>query len=157
MGGYGTYYGDVISAAQSYLATDGLANSQKVIIFASDGGANAKSSNMPSGKASNQCQEAIAAAQAAAAAGTWVYSIAYGSSTATGASSTCTTDTSGPLAGLSSCTTMQDIASSPSKFYSDSSGGVDCPGALSISDMVTTFQDISQSLQGPRLIPDNTT
>lgn len=157
VGGYGTYYGDVITAAQSYLATDGLSNSQKVIIFASDGGANAKSSNMPSGKASNQCQEAITAAKAAAAAGTWVYSIAYGSSTATGVSSTCTTDTSGPLAGLSSCTTMQDIASSPSKFYSDSSGGVTCPGALSISDMVATFQDISQSLQGPRLIPDNTT
>jgi len=55
VGGYGTYYGDVITAAQSYLATDGLSNSQKVIIFASDGGANAKSSNMPSGKASNQC------------------------------------------------------------------------------------------------------
>jgi hypothetical protein len=128
-----------------------------VIVFASDGGANAKSSNMPSGKASNQCQEAITAAKAAAAAGTWVYSIAYGSSTATGVSSTCTTDTSGPLAGLSSCTTMQDIASSPAKFYSDSSGGVTCPGALSISDMVATFQDISQSLQGPRLIPDNTT
>ena len=83
----------------------------------------------------NQCQQAISAAQAAATAGTWVYSVAYGSSTGTGGSSTCTSDTSGTLANLSSCTAMQDIANSPgatpdaTKFYSNNNNGVDCPGA----------------------------
>ncbi len=111
----------------------------------------------------NQCQQAIAAAQAAAKAGTWVYSIAYGSSTATGSSSTCTTDTSGALAGLSSCTTMQDIAASPSaipdatKFYSNGNNGVVCPGSNSIANLVSLFQNISTNLSEPRLLPNNTT
>jgi len=111
----------------------------------------------------NQCQQAISAAQAAATAGTWVYSVAYGSSTGTGGSSTCTSDTSGTLANLSSCTAMQDIANSPgatpdaTKFYSNNNNGVDCPGANSIENLVSLFQNISTSLTEPRLIPNNTT
>ncbi len=112
----------------------------------------------------DQCQQAIAAAQAAANAGTWVYSIAYGASTATGGSSTCTTDvTGGTLAGLSSCTTMQDIAASQgmlpdaTKFYSDGANGVVCPGANSISNLVTLFTNLSMTLTQPRLLPNNTT
>jgi Flp pilus assembly protein TadG len=111
----------------------------------------------------NQCQQAIAAAQAAASAGTWVYSIAYGASTATGGSSDCSTDTTGALAGLSSCTVMQDIAASPgaipdsTKFYSNGNNGVDCPGANSIENLVSLFQNISTSLTEPRLIPNDTT
>jgi hypothetical protein len=111
----------------------------------------------------NQCQQAIAAAQAAAAAGTWVYSVAYGSSTATGGSSTCATDQSGAMPGLSSCETMQNIAASPTatpdptKFYSNGNNGVDCPGANTIENLVTLFQNLSTSLTEPRLIPNNTT
>lgn len=118
----------------------------------------------------NQCQQAIAAAQAAADAGTWVYSIAYGASTATGSgSSTCTTNSTNALgfgAYLSSCTTMQNIANSPqaipdlSKFYSNNNNGVDCPGALAtntIQNLVTLFQNLSENLTEPRLLPDNTT
>jgi len=114
----------------------------------------------------DQCQQAIAAAQAAAQAGTWVYSIAYGASTATGGSSTCTTDTSSIIAsmsGLSSCTTMQDIANSPgnypdpSKFFSNNNNGVDCPNSNTIENLNTLFQTLSTSLTEPRLLPNNTT
>jgi Flp pilus assembly protein TadG len=105
-----------------------------------------------------QCQQGIAAAQAAAAAKTWIFSVAYGASTATGNASTCTTDrTAGSLAGLSSCTTMQDMASDSSKFYSDGSNGTDCPGANTIENLVTLFKNISTTLTQPRLLPDNTT
>jgi Flp pilus assembly protein TadG len=112
----------------------------------------------------DQCQQAISAAKAAAAAGTWVYSIAYGSSTATGAPSpsTCMTDTTGALAGLSSCTEMQDIASDLSgqptpTFYTNGNNGQVCPTGSSISDLVTVFENLSTSLTEPRLIPVNTT
>lgn len=111
----------------------------------------------------DQCQQAIAAAQAATAAGTWVYSIAYGSSTATGSASTCTTDTTALLpgdSGISSCTVMQDIASNLSFFYSNNNNGVDCPGALAantIENLVTLFSNLSENLTEPRLLPDNTT
>jgi Flp pilus assembly protein TadG len=110
----------------------------------------------------DQCQQAISAAKAAAAAGTWVYSVAYGSSTATGSSSTCTTDTTGALAGLSSCTEMQDIASALSgqptpTFYTDGSNGQTCPNGSTVADLVTVFENLSTSLTEPRLIPVGTT
>lgn len=114
----------------------------------------------------DQCQQAIAAAQAAAKGGTWVYSIAYGSSTATGGSSTCTTDSSAiisGMSGLSSCTTMQNIANSPSampdlsKFYSNNNNGADCPNSNTIENLVALFSNLSTTLTEPRLIPNNTT
>lgn len=99
----------------------------------------------------DQCAQAVSAADAAAAAGTWIYSIAYGGSTSS--SSTCNTDTP----AISSCTTMQGIASDVSKFYSDDNGGSYCPNATQISNLVTLFQNISTNLTMPRLLPDNTT
>ena len=99
-GGYSTYYSAAISQAQAVLvafdsSTPAAKGNQNVIIFMSDGGANASQSNMPTGNITgtttpiyqDQCQQAIAAAKAATAAGTWVYSVAYGSSTATGSGS----------------------------------------------------------------------
>ena len=64
IGGYGTYYAGVIAAAQAALVAKNP-NAFNVIIFLSDGDANASSSNVPSGKAVNQCHEGITAAQAA--------------------------------------------------------------------------------------------
>jgi Flp pilus assembly protein TadG len=55
VGGFGTYYADAISAAQTALTSTGRANAQKVIIFLSDGDSNASSANVGSAKASNQC------------------------------------------------------------------------------------------------------
>jgi hypothetical protein len=99
----GTYYADAITAAQAALASSGRATAQKVIILLSDGDASASSSNMPAGKYNNQCHEAITAAQAATAAGTWVYTIAYGAAT----SGSCSTDS--PT--ISACSTLQQMAS----------------------------------------------
>jgi Flp pilus assembly protein TadG len=114
----------------------------------------------------NQCQQAIAAARAAAAAGTWVYSVAYGSDTNTGSSTSCTSDTSAIISGmsqLSSCTAMQNIANSPgvmpdaARFYSNGNNGVDCPHSNTIENLVALFTNLSTNLTEPRLIPNNTT
>jgi Flp pilus assembly protein TadG len=154
VGGFGTFYADVITAAQTALAANSTSNVQNVIIFISDGGANADSTKVPSGEASNQCHEAVTAAQAAAAAGTNVYAIAYGASTSTNPS-TCTTDS--PV--ISSCSTMQQIASDSSKFYADTSGGSsDCTSSANpISDLPSIFQAVGNSLGVARLLPNNTT
>jgi Flp pilus assembly protein TadG len=154
VGGFGTYYADAITAAQAALVSQGRPNAQNVIILLSDGGANAQSSNMPSGKATNQCHEAITAAATAAAAGTWVYSVAYGSSTST-SPSTCTTDTP----AISSCSTMQQIASDATKFFADPSGGTPActsPDNPSITDLNTVFQQIGIDATTARLLPNNT-
>src|SRR5207253_754820 len=150
VGGVGTYYADAITAAQTALTSDGRANAQKVIIFLSDGDANANSSKVPAGKAANQCHQAITAAQTAAAAGTWVYSIAYGAAT----SGSCSTDS--PV--ISACSTMQQIASDATKFFSDTTGGTSpCTApAHSISDLNQIFQYIGIDATRPRLLPDNT-
>ena len=94
--------------------------------------------------ANNQCHEGIAAAQAAIAAGTWIYSIAYGATTNT---SSCS-DTETPP--ISSCATMQQIASDATKFYSDPMGqtpvctSTDNPSA---TDIGTIFAAIGNSLK----------
>jgi Flp pilus assembly protein TadG len=149
VGGVGTFFADAITAAQTAL-TQSSRTVQKVIITLSDGDASASSSNMPTGKATNQCKQAVTAAQSATAAGTWVYSIAYGAST-----SGCSTDTTPTT---TPCKTMTSIASDPSKFYSDNSAG--CPSSAqnsSLSGLISFFKSISQSLLPPRLIPDSTT
>ncbi|HEY1750848.1 MAG TPA: pilus assembly protein TadG-related protein [Caulobacteraceae bacterium] len=118
------------------------------------------------GQNTNQCQQAIDAARAAATTGTWVYSIAYGSSTATGGSSDCSSDDSATISGmsgLSSCTAMQYIANSKgklpdsTKFYSNGNNGSDCPHSNTIENLVSLFSNLSTSLTEPRLIPNDTT
>jgi Flp pilus assembly protein TadG len=156
VGGMGTYYADAITAAQAALtAATGRSTAQNVIILLSDGGANAAASNMPTAKKSNQCHEAITAAAAAAATGTWVFSVAYGSSTSV-SPSTCTTDSP----NISSCSTMQQIASDATKFFSDTSGGdTACISAdnPSITDLNSVFQNIGIDATTARLLPNNTT
>jgi Flp pilus assembly protein TadG len=105
----------------------------------------------------DQCAQAVAAAKAAANAGTWVYSLAYGASTSSGSS--CSTDSP----AISSCTAMQDIANSPtampdaSKFYSNANAGQDCPGAITDENLIDLFNQLANSFSQPRLIPNNTT
>ena len=143
-----------MTAAQSNLTTTGRSGVQKVIILLSDGDANATSANMPTGKATNQCHEAITAAQAAATAGTWVYTVAYGASTSSTGS--CSTDTTTHIAA---CSTLQQMASNAQFFYSDNSGGSGgCnSSAQSTSELVSIFKNIGTSFGSPRLLPDNTT
>jgi Flp pilus assembly protein TadG len=165
VGGEGTFYADVIGDAQSYLTANGRSNAQKVIILLSDGDADA--STAPSAEASNQCSEAVSKAQTATAAGTWVYAVAYGASTGnyqgktpTGGSGTasCASDTG--THAISACTAMSEIASDSSKFFSDgqgASGACQSSNASSnISELVSLFSSLAQSLGNPRLIPDDT-
>ena len=112
----------------------------------------------------DECQQTIDAARAAANAGTWVYSVAYGADETAGLD--CTTDTTSIISGmadLSSCTEMQNIANSPghlpdlTKFYSSNNGGANCTNSNSINNLVSLFSNLSTSLTEPRLIPNNTT
>jgi Flp pilus assembly protein TadG len=153
IGGYGTYYADAITAAQTALASNGRPNVQKAIILLSDGDASASDSNMPVAKEDNQCHEAITAAQTATAAGTWVFSIAYGSST--DASGSCSTDSP----AISACSTMQQIGSDATKFYSDATGTGACVSTAhpSYTDLRTIFNDIGFSTTKARLLPNSTT
>ncbi len=177
-GGAGTYYAGVIYAAQASLVTQQLARptAQNVIIILSDGDANAATPKdfayppLINGKGTNtngnnlgtymsnidQCQQAVVAAQAAAAAGTTVYSVSYGSE-----ASGCTTDTTNlaPLnmKGITPCQTMQYIASDPTKFFSDYKGGGGSGTCVSASQPVSNlnqiFGIIAADLTHARLIP----
>jgi Flp pilus assembly protein TadG len=152
IGGFGTYYADAITAAQAALVANGRPTVQNVIILLSDGDASASSGNMPSAKKNNQCHEAITAAALAAAAGTWVYSIAYGSSTSPTPGS-CSTD----APAISACSTLQQIASDATKFYSDASGGCVSTVHPLFTALQTIFEDIVLSTTRARLLPNNTT
>jgi hypothetical protein len=149
-----TYYAGAINEAQAKLSaiTGSRATMQNVIIIVSDG--DAPGQGCPGGTCNGagmgQCQAAVNAATAATRAGTWVYSIAYGSSTSPSPGS-CNTD----AAPMSACLAMQRIASDQSKFYSDNSGG--CASAVnpSITTLNQIFQAIGNDLHTTQLIPDN--
>jgi Flp pilus assembly protein TadG len=161
-GGEGTYYAGVIYAAQASLAAEKAANpgSENVMILLSDGDATATSSQMGSGNSTtsgvypsskNECHQAITAGKASTAAGTTVYTIAYGA-TASG----CTSDSP----SITPCQTMQGIASSASTFFSDytaTGGSSSCVSAASsTTNLNQIFSYIVGSLGVVRLIPDNT-
>jgi hypothetical protein len=110
---------------------------QKVIIFVSDGDANEYANNTPT----NPCQSAVSAADTIAAAGTWIYAVAYGASTS---SSTCADDSG--AGKLTSKATMQGIASDSGKFFDQPTSG----------DLTATFRQIGQSLLTTRLLDDAT-
>lgn len=154
VGGVATFYADAITAAQAALAGSGRPSAQKVIILLSDGDANALASNMPAGRATNECQQAITAAKAATAAGTWVYTIAYGSPTSPTPGS-CSTDSP----AISACSTLQQMASDPTKFFSDTTGGTStCTSAAhSITNLSAIFQYIGTDASSARLLPLSTT
>jgi Flp pilus assembly protein TadG len=153
VGGKGTYYADAVTAAQAALQANGRSGAQKVIVVLSDGDANASTSYVGSAKHANQCHQAISAAQAATAAGTWVYTAAYAAQNSGG----CSTDTQ----YISPCATLQQMASAPDKFFPDtSSSSVSCTSSInSSSDIVGVFGAIGASISvtTPRLILDSTT
>lgn len=155
-GGVGSYFAGAITDAQTKLVANGRASARNVIIFLSDGDAGASSSRVGASNYNNQCTQAVTAARNAAAAtspnDSWVYSIAYGTSSTGG----CSTDTG--ASAISACTTMRNIASSKGlnndaqKFYSNSS--TNCPSAAhpSITDLSSIFTSIARDLQNTRLI-----
>ena len=163
IGGYGTYYAQVINTAQASLAAQLSANpnSQNVLIILSDGEATSTSTQMPGASTTSgvfmstkqECHQAITAAAAAATAGTRVYTVAYGAT-----SSGCTTDTS---PSITPCQTMQQMASSTAYFFSDytaSQGGGSCISAAQpVTGLSGIFQVILQNLTGAKLVPNGTT
>ncbi len=154
VGGEQTFYAGVINVAQSALVTEKASrpNSQNVLILLSDGDANATASHLSGYPATQECHQAITAAQNAQAAGTRVYAVAYGS-----AASGCRTDASPTI---TPCQTMQQIASSASTFFSDytaTGGDSSCTSAARpITNLNQIFTEIAGDLTVARLIPDNT-
>jgi hypothetical protein len=160
VGGEGTYYAGVIYAAQAALAAQALLrpNAQNEIILLSDGDASASASAMPGASTktlvypstNNQCRQAITAGQSATAAGTLVYTVAYGAT-----SSGCSTDSP----SITPCQTMQQIASSSATFFSDytaTGGSSTCiSGARPSTSLNQIFTNIAGDFGGARLIPNN--
>jgi Flp pilus assembly protein TadG len=174
-GGVQTYFAGAIYAAQSSLLVAQSKNpgSLNAMVILSDGDANSShicktwSTTNPStctayagnngnvyGSAQDQCQQAIAAAAAAHTQGTTVYSIAYGAS-----SGGCSTDTSGPQAGISACSTMRQLASAPANFFSDATASQNKGQCTSASNPNLTldsiFKQVAYSFTYPRLVPNN--
>ena len=171
-GVYGTYYAGVLYAAQSALFTQKVQYPSfgNVIIILSDGNAttpqywNTSWIDMgPPATASGtypswngECGQAVVAAQSAAAAGTKVYSVAYGSP-----SVGCLSDAgAGSYPNISPCNTMADLASAPQYFYSDynqTGSGSTCVASQPVTKLSEIFFAIAQDLTTARLIPPNTT
>ncbi|HEY4357805.1 MAG TPA: VWA domain-containing protein [Acidobacteriaceae bacterium] len=160
---YDTYFAGALYAAQADLALQSAQNgNQNVLIFLSDGDSNAPTASLPGASTRftgvvtypsiyYQCHQAIAAASAAASAGTKVYSVAYGAT-----SGGCSTD----FSSVTPCQTMQQIASSTDYFYSDYTAKQGSGSCISSSHSVTglnqIFTQIAGGLTVGRLIPDNT-
>ncbi len=142
-GGEGTYYADAITKAQASLSANSATGYQNVIIFLSDGGASA-TSTQTSFSTVKECSAGVSAAQAAANAGTWVYSIAYDAATSS-SSSGCSGD-------ITPCAAMQAIASDPGKFFSTTGACALSTSPNTYSDLATAFQQISYTLLQPRLV-----
>lgn len=176
-GGAGTYYAGVINAAQEALVAEQANNpgSQNVMVIISDGDASESSSDLTSPGSSNsngaypsyvdECNQAVAQAKLATAAGTRVYAVAYGaeSSGCLNGSRGETAAQTGYIANITPCQTMQNIASNSAYFYSDytqSGGGQDtsCIGtATSTSNLNQIFSDIAGSLTTSRLMSNSST
>ncbi|HXR40249.1 MAG TPA: pilus assembly protein TadG-related protein [Terracidiphilus sp.] len=160
-GGESTFYAGALFTAQQYLAINGRSNAANVLILLGDGDANGGkmgSSSLNSAgvypSANGQCQQAIAVANAAKAAGTKVYVVGYGV-----ASGGCSTDVS-PY--NNACYTLRNMASSDANFFVDTSS-VACPGATSVvmngstNTLSGIFTAIVGDLTKPRLVPNTIT
>jgi hypothetical protein len=161
-GGESTYYAGALFTAQQYVAANGRANAQNVIILLGDGDANGGtmggtplnngSNGTTKGKypsATSQCQQAIDITTAAKSAGTKIYTVGYGV-----ASGGCSTDTG----GLTACQALRQMASSDANFFVDTSS-VACAGATSVTmngktnSLSAIFTAIVGDLTLPRLVP----
>jgi hypothetical protein len=167
-GGEQTFYAGALLEAQAYLGHNHTSGVQDVIIFLSDGDANADAGMAGSvaqtvaigGLNSNktfsstgECTQAVNAANYAKGQGTEIYSISYNSG-----SSGCTSGETSPY--TTPCATMQGMASSPLSQYFYSvpnhvTGGTQCANAVPVSYLYQVFSDILSKLESARLIPLN--
>jgi hypothetical protein len=132
IGGQGSYLAGAITEAQYLLGVNARAGATNAIIVLSDGQMTAPSTFTDN----NPCRSAVSAATQAKAAGTVVYSIAYGSDGTRCPDSTRITDLQ----------TMQDIATDSQTFYNQPAAG----------DLTAAFQQVATDLTGARIIPDCT-
>jgi hypothetical protein len=172
-----TYYAGAIYAAQASLVAAKVANpnSQNAMIILGDGDAPGTAKGFPNFQSTftnaaggsetlnangnypsmvNQCGQGIIAAKAATAAGTTVYSVAYGS-----ASSGCSTDTSGTYKNVTPCQAMQDMASTAADFYSDATAAQNKGQCTSTNNPNLTldqiFKQVATQFTVARLLPVN--
>lgn len=161
-----------IDAAQGVLAASHEPQVQDVIIFLTDGEANygpctdangdQVCENNSSPYRARPCRQAITSAQAATAAGTWVYGIAYDTdnvhcwgwrSSGVGTDGRSCNKRNGyqfrcaEQPAITAHGTVQQIASDPAKFFYQPNPG----------DLTTIFERIAEDLTGPILIPDDYT
>ena len=193
-----TYFAATIYAAQAALTAEQTAypKSKNAIIMLTDGqaqlststgnfptaytaspstsGLNTLTSNGTYPSGIDECQQAIAAAEAATNAGTTVFGVAYGAEQngCATAENSFVADTTlilttglnapfSPISQLTPCVTMENIASSLTDFYSDynqSGSGSTCEdNSHSVVSLQDIFLAISASFTKPRLLPNNAT
>jgi len=167
-GGEKTFYAGVLLEAQAYLGYNHATNVQDIIIFLSDGSANAPASPGMAGSVaqtvnlsgltpdktfstSGECTQAVNAANYAKGQGTEIYSISYNSGT-----SGCTSGETSPY--TTPCATMEGISSTPLSqyFYSvpnNITNGPQCADAIKVQYLYQVFFDILGQLESARLIP----
>mgnify|MGYP003703476967 CR=1 FL=1 len=154
IGGLGTFYAQAIASAQAALLNMSQGQNppgQNVIVLLSDGDASSSQGQLGNTYKSTygqECKAAVSAASTVQKTGTLIYTVAYigGGST----SSSCSDGNS----DLTPCSTMQQIATGPSYFFSDT-----CPNAAggAVNNLNAAFSAISYSLTKPRLVPPNAT
>jgi Flp pilus assembly protein TadG len=141
IGGQGSYLAGAITEAQHLLDASAQPGVTNAIIVESDGEMNDPSTFSDT----TPCQDAVNAATQAKAAGTIIYSIAYGTSTA---ANSCGTSGHYPPAPYDIAeTVMSDIASTSGTFYDEPTAGA----------LTTDFQQVGSDLSDSRLIPVCTT
>lgn len=175
-GGENTYLAGAIYSAQASLIAEQKLNpnSKNALILLSDGEPQAASSKMDPGvtltttglypDANDECQQAIKAANDAAAAGTRVYAVAYGSTSSSGCNDsrilsgvTYNAPLNVALTSINPCITMEDIASSLAYFYADSSSSSSSctDNAHSTASLEDIYLSIAASITNPQLLPPN--
>ena len=108
-----------------------------------------------------ECGQAVLAAQAAANAGTTVYTIGYGSPTSGGCltdhtySASVSTNGGGWSPGDQPCQAIAAMASSAVNFYSDDGQGCEAtaPSNQNLTKLTAIFRAIVDNMSSPRLIP----
>jgi len=194
-----TYYASAIYAAQAALLAEQTANpgTKNAIIVVSDGQSNVVTgthdfpsqggSTLATGSSGytnltgtglypdnhDECQQAIKAANDASAAGTRVYSVAYGSE-ASGCTGSGGTDNAllsssiykaslnvamTSLSQITPCVAMENTASSLTYFYSDynqSGSGSTCQdNSHPVVKLADIFKAIASDFTKPKLLPNN--
>ena len=165
--------GDATACASNANTSAGACNSKSELV-ASEGtlnGTGTKTSN-PTGylsytypSALGECGQAVLAAQAAANAGTTVYTIGYGSPTSGGCLSDKTYSQSVSTNGGSwshgdqPCQALAAMASTATNFYSDDGNGCEAtaPSNQNLTKLTAIFRAIVDNMGEPRLIPAGTT